>query len=65
MNKRGINKAWKFNEWYHGQSGRPMGFADQSRLAALYLYAADAVQHGAPRVFEPASGWGLAPTVRR
>lgn len=49
MNRAGKQAEWGFNEWFHGQSGRPMGYDGQSWSAALYLYARDAVQHGAPR----------------
>lgn len=27
MNKAGKKDEWEFNEWFHGQSGRPMGYA--------------------------------------
>jgi glycogen debranching enzyme len=30
---------WQFNEWFHGQSGAPMGMAGQSWNAALYILA--------------------------
>ncbi len=57
MNRQGIRQEWEFNEWFHGQSGRPMGFAGQSWSAAMYLYAADAVRNGRVRVFSPEDGW--------
>jgi glycogen debranching enzyme len=60
MNKLGVRAEWEFNEWYHGVSGRPMGFAGQSWSAAMYLYAQDAVARGQLRVFNAASGWQLA-----
>jgi hypothetical protein len=31
--------GWEFNEWYHGQTGEPMGMARQSWNAALYILA--------------------------
>lgn len=30
---------WQFNEWFHGQSGTPMGMPGQSWNAALYILA--------------------------
>lgn len=60
MNQQGIRQEWEFNEWFHGQSGRPMGFAGQSWSAAMYLYAVDAVQNSRVRVFSPEDGWELA-----
>jgi len=60
MNRQGVRQEWEFNEWFHGQSGRAMGFAGQSWSAAMYLYAVDAVERGQVRVFAPEDGWGLA-----
>ena len=48
MNRAGKSGEWGFNEWFHGLSGRPMGFDGQSWSAALYIYAVDAVRRGAP-----------------
>ncbi len=60
MNRAGVRAEWEFNEWFHGLSGRPMGFAGQSWSAAMYLYAADAVARERPHVFNAEGGWGLA-----
>jgi glycogen debranching enzyme len=49
--------TWDFNEWFHGVSGRPMGFPHQTWSAAMFIYAHDAVQHGRPAVFNPGHGW--------
>ena len=57
MVRAGKQSEWEFNEWFHGESGRPMGFAGQSWSAALYLYAADAVAHGRVRAFGAGDGW--------
>ena len=46
MNRIGRSQEWEFNEWFHGLSGRPMGFPGQSWSTALYLYAYDAVKNG-------------------
>jgi len=37
-----------------------MGYDAQSWSAALYLYARDAVQRGALRIFDSTGGWTLA-----
>lgn len=41
-----------FNEWFHGRSGRPMGFGGQSWSAALYLWAHECVESGRCPGFE-------------
>jgi glycogen debranching enzyme len=51
MNRLGKAEEWEFNEWFHGLSGRPMGYGHQSWSAALYLFAHDAVRHGRVRFF--------------
>jgi GH15 family glucan-1,4-alpha-glucosidase len=57
MNRLGRQREWEFNEWFHGQSGRPLGFAGQSWSAAMYLFACDAVEHGRVNVFNPGNDW--------
>jgi glycogen debranching enzyme len=64
MNRQGRQRPWEFNEWFHGQSGRPMGFAGQSWSAAMYIFAHDAVTNGQVRLFNPANGWALAGAAR-
>jgi glycogen debranching enzyme len=59
MNQLGVRGEWEFNEWFHGVSGRPMGFAGQSWSAAMYLFAQDAVAQGTVRGFNPDTGWRL------
>jgi glycogen debranching enzyme len=59
MVRAGRQAEWEFNEWFHGQSGRPMGFAGQSWSAAMYILAHDAVEHGRVAVFNPGAGWTL------
>lgn len=44
MNRQGKAGEWEFNEWFHGESGRPMGYAGQSWSAAMFLYACTAVE---------------------
>jgi hypothetical protein len=42
---------WRFNEWLHGQTGKPMGGDDQNWNAALYVFAHEAVRTGRVPVF--------------
>ena len=37
--RQGIDEEWEFNEWLHGQTGRPMGKAEQAWSAASYVHA--------------------------
>jgi glycogen debranching enzyme len=60
LNHSGIREEWEFNEWFHGQSGRPMGYPSQSWSAAMYVYAQQAVTQGQVSIFNSAAGWGLA-----
>lgn len=57
MNRSGRQGEWEFNEWFHGQSGRPLGFAGQSWSAAMFLFACDAIQQGRVNVFNREQGW--------
>lgn len=43
-NRQGMDEAWEFNEWLHGASGHPMGYAQQAWSAAMFLYAEAAVR---------------------
>ncbi|HUS63985.1 MAG TPA: glycoside hydrolase 100 family protein [Kofleriaceae bacterium] len=54
MNRRGKDSAdaWEFNEWFHGESARPMGFPLQSWSAAMFVYAHECVARGACPFFE-------------
>lgn len=45
-NCQGVAADWEFNEWLHGRSGHPMGFAEQAWSASMYLYAHNAVMNG-------------------
>jgi len=51
LNQCGRKSEWEFNEWFHGQSGRPMGFAYQSWSAGMYIYAYHCVKSGFPIAF--------------
>lgn len=48
---------WDFNEWHHGQSGRPSGFRGQSWSAAMYIFAHESVRRGVCPIFNPDGGW--------
>ena len=41
----GIYGEWEFNEWLHGQTGRPMGKAHQAWSAAGYIAAYEALHY--------------------
>jgi len=42
--RREADVAWGFSEWFQAQTGQPMGQDWQTWTAALYLYAAEAVE---------------------
>ena len=50
--RQGAYQAWEFNEWLHGQTGNPMGYAYQAWSAAMYLYAYEAVRTGRLPLFD-------------
>jgi GH15 family glucan-1,4-alpha-glucosidase len=52
-NRQGTNQAWEFNEWMHGESGHPMGYAKQAWSAAMFLYAEHALRTGQLPLFDP------------
>ena len=53
LNSLGREQPWEFNEWFHGVSGRPMGFSGQSWSAGVYLYAYEAVRRNSVPFFWP------------
>lgn len=59
MNAQGKHGRWEFNEWFHGMSGRPMGYAGQSWSTAMYVFAYHAVTNRRVSVFNPENGWNL------
>lgn len=63
MNRMGRHEPWEFNEWFHGLSGRPMGYAHQSWSAGMYIMAHDAVTHGRVDVFNSENGWPVPTTA--
>lgn len=44
VNYQGLRNKWEFNEWVHGRTGHPMGYAQQAWSAAMFLYADYVVQ---------------------
>ncbi len=51
-NQQGSSSPWEFNEWMHGRTGHPMGYAHQAWSAAMYLYAWNAVNSGKLPLFD-------------
>jgi glycogen debranching enzyme len=51
-NRQGFNAEWEFNEWLHGESGHPMGYAQQAWSASMFLYAENAVRTGTLPLFD-------------
>ncbi len=49
LNKLGRDHEWEFNEWAHGQTGRPMGKAYQAWSAASFLRACHELDAGPPK----------------
>jgi len=39
LNYQGRQQEWEFNEWFHGETGRPMGKSFQAWSAASYIAA--------------------------
>lgn len=57
VNRLGVDEEWEFNEWCHGETGRPMGCAHQSWSAGMYIYAYRCVEAGRVVVFDRDGGW--------
>lgn len=51
MARLGRSGEWEFNEWFHGTSGKPMGYGGQSWSCAMYIAAHTAVSQGSVPVF--------------
>jgi glycogen debranching enzyme len=54
-NRLGVREEWEFNEWLHGETGQPMGYAYQGWSAGMYLYAYHAVATGKTPLFDALS----------
>lgn len=46
LNHLGSEQEWEFNEWFHGRTGRPMGYPHQAWSAGMYVYAYHCVKNG-------------------
>jgi len=57
------DRKYQFNEWLHGQTGQPMGYARQAWSAAMFLYADHAVRTGQLPLFDALLQAKPAPTV--
>ncbi|MCC5023855.1 MAG: HAD-IIB family hydrolase [Candidatus Synoicihabitans palmerolidicus] len=44
VNRLGRDHEWEFNEWVHGQTGRPMGKAYQAWSAACFIRACQEIE---------------------
>ena len=44
LNKLGANGEWEFNEWFHGQTAKAMGYPYQAWSAGMYVYAYESVR---------------------
>ncbi|HBY97594.1 MAG: hypothetical protein M5U01_35625 [Ardenticatenaceae bacterium] len=62
-NRQGTDSEWEFNEWMHGESGHPMGFAQQAWSAAMFLYAEHAVLTGELPLFDALLAAAPAPAL--
>jgi glycogen debranching enzyme len=51
-NRLGVHREWEFNEWLHGETGHPMGYALQAWSAAMYIYAHHVVHTGEVPLFD-------------
>ncbi len=45
-NRQGLHQEWEFNEFLHGEHGRPMGAVGNAWSAGLYVYAYTCVSTG-------------------
>jgi glycogen debranching enzyme len=52
VNRLGIEEEWEFNEWYHGRTGRPMGYPHQAWSAGMYVFAHRCVQECRVPIFD-------------
>ncbi len=43
-NALGVDNQWEFNEWLHGETGHPMGYAYQAWSAGMFIYAYEALR---------------------
>ena len=62
-NQQQIGTERGFNEWLHGETGHPMGYAQQAWSAAMYLYADHALHTGDLPLFDDLLAAKPAPAV--
>ncbi len=62
-NQQQLSDDGGFNEWLHGETGHPMGFAQQAWSAAMFLYADHAVRTGQLPLFDELLAAKPAPAV--
>ena len=55
-NRLGVYEEWEFNEWLHGETGNPMGYAYQAWSAGMYIYAYEALRSGKLPLFDTLCG---------
>ena len=51
VNRLGVEAEWEFNEWLHGETGNPMGYALQAWSAGMFIYAYETVRAGRVPMF--------------
>lgn len=51
-NSQRIVDDYGFNEWLHGKTGHPMGYAQQAWSAAMFIYAENAARTGQLPLFD-------------
>ena len=62
-NQQNLGDKCGFNEWLHGETGHPMGYAKQAWSAAMFLYADHAVRTGQLPLFDDLLAAKPAPAV--
>ncbi len=62
-NQQQLGNECGFNEWLHGETGHPMGYAQQAWSAAMFLYANHAVRTGHLPLFDALLAAKPAPAV--
>jgi len=48
VNQLGYKGEWEFNEWCHGETGKPMGKDGQAWSAGMYIYTYETLIQGKP-----------------
>jgi len=45
-NRQGLNQEWEFNEFLHGETGRPLGAVGNTWSAGMFVFAHECVRQG-------------------